>query len=141
MESHRCDVCGKGFAREDDLAQHRKKHDQYQCSESPQAFATAAFLDKHRQYRHNQTGAGQKRKRDDDDKENTSPLPKRRITKKEDPRDHYTIKKTGKQKLRKFNTTTNPYRVNFRDLEVTNLPNILRNLRHLLSSIINDLTG
>lgn len=45
MEAYRCDVCGKRFAREDNLAQHRKKHDLYQCSDCRQAFATEDNLE------------------------------------------------------------------------------------------------
>lgn len=61
MEAYRCDVCGKQFAREDNLAQHRKKHNLYQCSDCPQTFATENVLESHRYHHHIQSGRGQKR--------------------------------------------------------------------------------
>lgn len=51
MGTYRCDVCGKQFAREDNLAQHRKKHNLYQCTDCPQAFSTEHTLESHRYYR------------------------------------------------------------------------------------------
>lgn len=60
MEAYWCDVCGKQFAREDNLAQHRKKHNLYQCSDCPQAFATENVLESHRYHYHNQSGRGKR---------------------------------------------------------------------------------
>lgn len=61
MEAYRCDVCRKQFAREDNLEQHRKKHNLYQCSYCPQTFATENVLESHRYHHHIQSGRGQKR--------------------------------------------------------------------------------
>lgn len=64
MEAYRCDVCGKQFAREDNLAQHRKKHNLYQCLDCPQAFAAENVLESHRYHHHNQSARGKKRASD-----------------------------------------------------------------------------
>lgn len=135
MEAYRCDVCVKRFAREDNFAQHRKKHDLYQCSDCPQAFATQDNLESHRYRRHGQSGRGKKRANESPE---SGPLKKRRITKMDDPTDNYRVTPLGEQK---FSTTANRYRVNFQDLEISSLSNILQSLRRLFSSLINNLTG
>lgn len=66
----------------------------------------------------------------------SGPLKKRRITKMDDPTDNYRVTPLGEQKMPKFR-----YRVNFKDLEISSLSNILQSLRRLFSSLINDLTG
>lgn len=138
MRTYRCDVCGKQFAREDNLAQHRKKHNLYQCTDCPQAFSTEHTLESHRYYRHNQSGRGKKRA---SESPQSGPSKKRRITKTDNPAGNYRITPLGEQKMQKFNTTANRYRVQFQDLEIRNLPNILQSLRRLFSSVIRDLTG
>lgn len=138
MGTYRCDVCGKQFAREDNLAQHRKKHNLYQCTDCPQAFSTEHTLESHRYHRHNQSGRGKKRA---SESPQSGPSKKRRITKTDNPAENYRITPLGEQKMRKFNTTANRYRVQFQDLEIRNLPNILQSLRRLFSSVIRDLTG
>lgn len=138
MEAYRCDVCEKQFAREDNLAQHRKKHNLYQCSDFPQAFAAENVLESHRYHHHNQSGRGKKRASESPE---SGPSKKRRITKMDNPAENYRITPLGEQKMRKFNTTANRYRVQFQDLEIQNLPNILQSLRRLFSSVVRDLTG
>lgn len=138
MEAYRCDVCGKQFAREDNLAQHRKKHNLYQCSDCPQAFAAENVLESHRYHHHNQSGRGKKRANESPD---SGPSKKRRITKMDNPAENYRIIPLGEQKMRKFNTTANRYQVQFQDLEIRNLPNILQSFRRLFFSVIRDLTG
>lgn len=71
----------------------------------------------------------------------SGPLKKRRITKMDDPTDNYRVTPLGEQKMSKFSTTANRYRVNFQDLEISSLSNILQSLRRLFSSLKNDLTG
>lgn len=59
----------------------------------------------------------------------------------DDSTDNYRVIPLGEQKMPKFSTTANRYRVNFQDLEISSLSNILESLRRLFSSLINDLTG
>lgn len=59
----------------------------------------------------------------------------------DDPTDNYKVTSLGEQKMPKFSTTANRYRVNFQNLEISSLSNILQSLRRLFSSLINDLTG
>lgn len=92
----------------------------------------------HRNHRHGQSGRGKKRAIESSE---SGPLKKRRITKMDDPTDNYTVTPLGEQKMRKFNTTANRYRVQFQDLEIRNPPNILQSLRRLFFSLINDLAG
>jgi len=42
--------------------------------------------------------------------------------------------------MKKFNTTANRYRINFKDLEIRNLPNILKSLHKIFTSILRELT-
>lgn len=71
----------------------------------------------------------------------SGPSKKRRNIKVDNPAENYRITALGEQKMRKFNTTANRYRVQFQDLETQNLPNILQSLRRHFSSVIRDLTG
>lgn len=71
----------------------------------------------------------------------SGPSKKRRIIKVDNRAENYRITALGEQKMRKFNTTANRYRVQFQDLETQNLPNILQSLRRHFSSVIRDLTG
>lgn len=115
-----------------------KKHNLYQCSDCPQAFAAENVLESHRYHHQNQSGRGKKRASESPE---SAPSKKRRITKMYNPAENYRITPLGEQKMRKFNTTANRYRVQFQDLEIRNLPNILQSLRRLFSSVIRDLTG
>lgn len=59
----------------------------------------------------------------------------------DDPTDNYRVTTLGEQKMPKLSTTAYRYRVNFQDLEISSLSNILQSLRRLFCSMINDLTG
>lgn len=90
----------------------------------------------HRHWRHGLFGSGIKRANESSE---SGPLKKRRITNIDDPTENYRNTHLGEQKMRKFNTTTNRYRVHFQDLEIRNLLSILQSLRRLFSSVIKDL--
>lgn len=92
----------------------------------------------HQSHHHGQSGRGKKRANESPE---PGPSKKRRITKMDDPSENYRINPHGEQKMQKFNTTANRYRVHFQDLEIRNLPNILQSLRRLFSLVIKDLTG
>lgn len=103
------------------------------------SFSTENVLELHRYHHHIQSGRGKKRASESPE---SGPSKKRRITKMDNPAENY-ITPLGEQKMRKFNTKANRYRVQFQDLEIRNLPNtgILQSLRRLFSSVIRDLKG
>ncbi|CAC5401454.1 unnamed protein product [Mytilus coruscus] len=80
---------------------------------------------------HTQFGRGLKRQATD----NENPVSKRHVTSKDNPEKFYDLRVLSTQPLRKFNTTTTRYKVSFKELEVQDLPQILRSLR-----LINNIT-
>lgn len=138
MEAYRCDFCGKRLAREDNLAQHRTKTRSVSMFRLSPSLCKQDNLELHRYRRHGQSGRGKKRANESPE---SGPLKKRRIIKMDDPTDNYRVTPLDEQKMPKFSTTANRYRVNFQDLEIGSLSNILQSLRRLFSSLINDLTG
>jgi DNA-directed RNA polymerase subunit RPC12/RpoP len=131
-----CRVCGKKFNREDNLKKHEQKHDAFQCPDCPQAFATQENLEVHQCRQHSQFGGGRKRRL-----ESPQPGPANKQRKLDNPSNYYNIKPIGEQKMRKFNTTATRYRVNFNDLQIRELPDILKTLRRLFTSIVKEMTG
>jgi hypothetical protein len=65
-------------------------------------------------------------------------MPTKRMKKNDDPRDFYTITKVNEQRMEKFKTTSSTYKVNFKDLEVTE--NVLATLNQLFTAIFDELT-
>ena len=135
-----CDVCHKTFSREDNLRQHRLKHDNtsyHECGDCHQVFNRPDSLELHRERHHSQTGGGRKRR-------STSPQPgpsnKKKVTNYDNPSDMYTIQAMDEHFMPKFRTSSTRYRVTFKDLNVRNLPNIMKILQKLFTSIIRDLT-
>lgn len=88
-------------------------------------------LDLNNQNHHSQQGRGSKRKLD----QIPSTRVKRRITKYDNPEDSYTIRAVDEQNMSKFNTRFMRYKVTFHGLEIRSLPNILKTLKILFTSI------
>ena len=129
-----CDTCHKKFTRKDNLNRHKKKHTdhaQHQCKECGKVFAKADNLNEHRLTKH----GSQMKKRSYNDK--VEP-PAKRL--KEDVTEHYTLRKIGETRRKKFNTTKTTYKVNFKDLHVTGLKDILRALKDIFGSLIKKVT-
>lgn len=133
-----CRFCGKKFKREGNLKNHEQKHGAFQCPECPRAFTTQENLEFHQSWQHNQSGGGRKRR---SESPQAGPASKQR--KPDNPGDYYTctIAPVGEQKMRKFNTTATRYQVNFKDLQIRGLPDILKTLRRLFTSILKEMTG
>ena len=135
-----CDICHKTFSREDNLRQHKLKHGNeffHECVDCHQVFNRPDNLELHRTRHHLQTGRWRKRTA-------SSPQPgpsiKRRITKYDNLEDMYTIRVVDEHAMPKFKTTSTRYRVTFRNLEVRDLPNILKSLQRLFTSVLKNLT-
>lgn len=65
---------------------------------------------------------------------------KRRITKYNNPEDSYTIRAVDEQNMSKFNTRSMRNKVTFYGMEIRSLPNILKTLKILFTSISKDIT-
>lgn len=131
-----CRFCGKKFKREGNLKNHEQKHGEFQCPECPRAFTTQENLEFHQSWLHNQSGGDRKRR-----SESPQPGPASKQQKPDDPGDYYTIATVGEQKMRKFNTTATRYQVKFKELQIRGLPDILKTLRRLFTSIVKEMTG
>jgi hypothetical protein len=56
------------------------------------------------------------------------------------PDQYYTITKEKGQKMPRFNTKSNEYRVTFNELNVQSVPDILKTLQNLFDSVLTDVT-
>ena len=130
-----CDICRKAFNRKDNLLQHIKKHadSQLHCDECGQMFSRQFSLNRHKERLH-QVGSGQMRPED----ENNLPASTRHIRKSDDPQDFFTIQKIKEQRMEKFKTTASTYKVNFKDIEITE--DIMNTLKKLFQAIFQRLT-
>ena len=94
-----CNDCGKLFGRKDNLQRHVEQH-------------------------HNQYGSGGKRPASSD--ENEEPIRKKRLTAENNPENYYTLRVTKEQRIPTFNTTALHYKVDVKNLDVRDLPNIVK---------------
>ncbi|XP_052806406.1 uncharacterized protein LOC128235642 [Mya arenaria] len=135
---HSCDICGKWFTRKDNLDLHRKKHEQQNnvhCDECGQTFSRPFTLNRHKEKVHQQVG-GRKRPAEDSHQQD-EPVSKI-LRKNDDPRQYYAVTKIKEQHMSKFKTTASTYKVNFKDIEVTE--DVLNAMKKLFASILMDLT-
>lgn len=137
--SFKCETCGENFGRKDNLDRYMKRHKDeslYQCNECGTLFSRNDSLQLHMRRYHNQVGQGLKRKG-----ENVNETPvKRRLTKKDSPDRFYDLRVVTERNIPKFRTKSTTYKVTFKELEVHDLPKILKTLGLLFKSLMKDLT-
>ena len=134
-----CKACGKCFTRKDNLDQHIKKHEKENyahCEECGKVFSRPYTLNRHKERVH-QVGRGQKRPLDNA-LENKEDHVTKRLRKEDDPRQYYTLTKVKSQRIEKFKTTANSYKITFKNIEITE--NILTTLRQIFTAIFQDVT-
>ena len=132
--SYKCDICHKSFSRKDNLKRHMKRHNDnshHQCKKCGKVFAKAHNLHNHMQNKHN--SQTMKRPPTDD-----AAPPSKRM--KDEVTEHYTIRKINESRSKKFNAKKITYKVNFKELHVTGLQEILLALKDIFGSLIKKLT-
>ena len=128
-QSYNCHVCGKRFARKENLNRHLITHtriDRHHCERCGLSFTNQTALKNHSKI--HQSG-GQKRENDD----NISPESKRV---KENPKAFYEMKKVSQTKIPKFNTVKTRYNAKVKDLSIRGVAEILEVLTSLFTSIL-----
>jgi hypothetical protein len=104
-----CGVCQKRFTRKDYIDRHEKKHDSFfPCNECGLLYRRKDNLYPHLKEKH-QSGAGLQNQPVDINH----------------PDQYYTITKEKGQKMPRFNTESNEYRVTFNELNIQSVPDIL----------------
>lgn len=137
-----CDVCKKKFGRKSNLDKHLLRHQdpsQFECHECGKVFTQSNFLDLHAAETHGQSGGGAA-KRPQDDATDEQSQKKRKLGNTDDPEDFYNIQKVKETGIEKFRTKASYYKITLRDLEVQNIKDILKTLKMLFSSIIQNIT-
>ena len=99
-------------------------------------FSTENILSRHKAENHQQVAL----KRPQDSAATRPDLKKRRLAHKDDPEEFYDIQKVKETHMEKFKTKATYYKVSFRNLEIENMSEILKTLRILFQSIIDNLT-
>jgi len=79
-------------------------------------------------------------KRPSENDENVDPQPKRRLPKDTEVDDNYTLKVVKETNIPKLQTKATHYKVDFRYVEVRDLPDILKTLKRLFQSLIDNIT-
>ena len=133
-----CPSCKKTFNRKDNLDRHLKKHvddNNQNCPECLKVFTRIDALDHHLHRVHgweapthqasNQEGGGVPKRQKVDERESSS---------------LYTIKTVSERKIEKFKTTATYYKISVNDIEERELSNILKILRKLFQSILDNVT-
>lgn len=137
-----CPSCKKTFTRKQNLDRHMKKHadeNSHHCPECLRVFTRKDALDEHFLQHDNQSGEGNKRPHTDQD-ENNEMRKRHKLTPKEDAQQYYSMEKINEKKIEKFNTTASYYKIEIKDLEVRDLPNILKTLKIIFQSIVSRIT-
>ena len=133
-KDYECDICHKTFSRKDNLARHQKRHSnssEHECSDCGKVFKRKANLQTHMKNKH--TASATKRSRSEEPEP-----PAKRL--KEDVAEHYTLRKIGESRMKKFRSIKTTYKVNFKDVHVTGLKEILITLKKMFGSLIHQVT-
>ena len=143
-----CPSCKKAFTRKDNLERHLRKHadeNSHHCPECLKVFSRENALDAHLHSKHGwestgsteiQAGSGQKRQAEAHGQTHVV----KRLRKNDDPSNLYRISKIKQQKMEKFKTIASTYKVDFKNIEVTQIDDVLITLRIMFNAIFKDLT-
>ena len=135
---HRCESCNKSFSKKQNLERHVERHNKennQHCPECLKVFARENALNEHL---HQQHGWPRVVKRPVENQEGGGATKRQKLA--EDPSRFYNVEKVGERKIEKFRSTATYYKVNIKDMEVDGLPNILKTLKQIFQSILNDIT-
>ena len=137
-----CPSCKKAFTRKDNLERHLRKHadeNSHHCPECLKVFSRENALDAHLHSKHGwestgsteiQAGSGQKRQAEAHGQTHVV----KRLRKNDDPSNLYRISKIKQQKMEKFKTIASTYKVDFKNIEVTQIDDVLITLRIMFRS-------
>jgi uncharacterized C2H2 Zn-finger protein len=136
-----CNVCQKTFNRKDNLTRYELKQQDgslFHCNDCGKLFGRKDNLQRHVEQHHNQYGGGAKIPASSD--ENEEQMRKKRLTAESNPENYYTLRITKEQRIPKFNTTALHYKVDIKNLDVRDLPDIVKTFKMLFQSIISNIT-
>ncbi|WAQ94828.1 LOW QUALITY PROTEIN: hypothetical protein MAR_007299 [Mya arenaria] len=120
-----------------------KKHEDennHHCPECLRVFTRRDALDEHFMQHAGQSGGGRKRTRDDGADTNVSHK-KQKLTAKDNAKAYYRMDKISEKRIEKFNSTASYYKISVNDIEIRELPNIIKTLKQIFQSIIYTFVG
>ncbi|XP_053388466.1 uncharacterized protein LOC128551595 [Mercenaria mercenaria] len=138
-----CPSCKKSFTRKNNLKQHMKKHadeNNHHCPDCLRVFTRKDALDEHFIQHESQSGGGIKRARVVGVDNNVNHK-KQKLTAKDDPTEYYRMDKISEKRIEKISTTASYYKISVNDIEVRELPNIIKTLKQIFQSIIDSIAG
>ncbi|WAR15443.1 ZN641-like protein, partial [Mya arenaria] len=138
-----CSICKKTFTRKNNLIQHMKKHEDennHHCPECLRVFTRRDALDAHFMQHAGQSGGGSKRTRDDGADSNVRHK-KQKLTAQDDAKAYYRMDMISEKRIEKFNSTASFYKISVNDIEIRELPNIIKTLKQIFQSIIDTIAG
>ena len=136
-----CPSCKKTFSRKDNLDRHLKKHadeKNQHCPECLKVFTRKDALEDHFHLEHGWSGA---QKRPAEIQEGGGVVKRRSLQNSDNPSDFYSIEKISERTIEKFKTSATYYKIAVKDMEVRELSNIVKTLKQLFQSIINNITS
>jgi hypothetical protein len=130
------------FTRRQNLDRHIKKHadeNTHHCPQCLLAFTRKDALDEHFIQHDSQSGGGRKRSLADE-QDDIIGHKRQKLTPKNNAAEFYSIEKINEKRIEKFNTTASYYNIKIKDLEVKDLPKILKTLKVIFESIVTTIT-
>jgi hypothetical protein len=119
-----------------------KKHadeNTYHFPECLRVFTRKDALDEHFIQHDSQSGGSRKRSLVDE-QDDIIERKRQKLTPKDNAKEFYHMEKINEKSIEKFNTTASYYKIKIKDLEVRDLPNILKTLKVIFESIVTTLT-
>lgn len=105
----------------------------FNCNDCGKLYGGKDNLQRHVEQHHNQYGGGANIPACSD--ENEEHMHKKRLRAESNPENYYTLKVTKKQRIPKFNTTALHYKVDVNNLDVRDLPDIVKTFKVLFSNL------